>query len=108
VSANDTAVETEAVTIRVLDKDYQIACPVDETDALLDSARFLDGKMREIRENRKMVGTDRVAVMAALNIAHDLLQCESGKDGGPSAKNKLRSLQSKVEAAISRGRQLEL
>ena len=107
MSPADTA-ETEAVTIRVLDKDYQVACPVDERDALLDSARFLDGKMREIRENRKMVGTDRVAVMAALNIAHDLLQCESGKDGTPGTKIKLRSLQAKVEAAISRGKQLEL
>ena len=104
-----SSVETEAVTIRVLDKEYQIACPTDERDALLDSARFLDGKMREIRENRNMVGTDRVAVMAALNIAHDLLQCESDKgEGGPGTKTKLRSLQAKVEAAISRGRQLEL
>ncbi len=108
MSPTDTSVETEAVTIRVLDKDYQIACPVDERDALLDSARFLDGKMREIRDHRKMVGTDRVAVMAALNITHDLLQCESGKDGGSGSKTKLRSLQAKVEAAISRGRQLEL
>ena len=109
MSSDDTSVETEAVTIRVLDKDYQVACPLDERDALLDSARFLDGKMREIRENRKMVGADRVAVMAALNIAHDLLQCESGNgDVAPGTKTRLRSLQTKVEAAISRGRQLEL
>ena len=108
MSTTDTPVETEAVTIRVLEKEYQVACPVDETDALLDSARFLDGKMREIRDNRKTVGADRVAVMAALNIAHDLLQCESGKGGGTDAKARIRSLQAKVEAAISRGRQLEL
>lgn len=108
MSTGETAVETEAVTIRVLDKDYQVACPTDERDALLDSARFLDEKMREIRENRKMVGADRVAVMAALNIAHDLLQCESGKAGAPGTQTKLRSLQAKVEAAISRGKQLEL
>ena len=109
MSSTDTSVETEAVTIRVLDKDYQIACPVDERDALLDSARVLDGKMREIRDNRKMVGADRIAVMAALNITHDLLLCESGKgEAGPGTKTRLRSLQNKVEAAISRGRQLEL
>jgi cell division protein ZapA len=108
VSPVDTSVEKEAVTIRVLDKEYQIACPVDDTDALLESARILDGKMREIRENRKMVGADRVAVMAALNIAHDLLQCESGKGAGADTKTRIRSLQAKVEAAISRGKQLEL
>ena len=101
--------ETMAVTIRVLDKEFQIACPVDERDALLDSARYLDAKMREIRESRNMIGTDRVAVMAALNITHDLLQCQAGiGDEGPAVKTKLRTLQAKVEAAITRGRQLEL
>lgn len=101
--------ETVAVTIRVLDKEYQVACPASEKDALLDSAKLLDEKMREIRSNRNMVGTDRVAVMAALNIAHDLLQCQAGVgDEGPGTKTKLRHLQAKVEAAITRGRQLEL
>ena len=108
MSTADTSVETEAVTIRVMDKEYQVACPVDDTDALLDSAKFLDGKMREIRDNRNMVGSDRVAVMAALNIAHDLLQCESGKSGGKGTNTQIRNLQAKVEAAISRGKQLEL
>lgn len=96
------------VTIRVLDKEYQIACPPEEREALLESARYLDGKMREIRDTRKMVGADRVAIMAALNITHDLLKCQAGEADGGAMKNKLRGLQSKVEAAITRGRQLEL
>lgn len=96
------------VTIRVLDKDYQIACPSDEKEALLDSARYLDAKMREIRDNRNMVGSDRVAVMAALNITHDLLKCQAGDVDEKGVSSKIRSLQSKVEAAITRGRQLEL
>ena len=101
--------ESKAMSIRVLDKDYQMACPADEEAALLDSARLLDEKMREVRDTRKMVGTDRVAVMAALNLAHDLLQLQSGAGGdGPDVNNKLRSLQNKVEAAITRSRQLEL
>lgn len=99
---------TTPVTIRVLEKDYQVACPENERDALLDSARLLDEKMREIRDSRKMVGADRVAVMAALNIAHDLLQCQSGKGDENNGQAKLRSLQAKVEAAITRGRQMEL
>ena len=109
---NDRAnkpVESKAVNIRVLDKDYQVACPVDEEAALHDSARLLDEKMREVRDSRKMVGADRVAVMAALNLAHDLLQLQSGTGGDESSVNhKLRSLQNKVEAAITRSRQLEL
>lgn len=101
--------ETAAVTIRVLDKEYQVACPLDEREALLDSARYLDRKMREIRDARKMVGSDRIAVMAALNITHDLLKCQSGTTGeGSGVDAKLRHLNAKVEAAIVRGRQLEL
>ncbi len=98
----------QAVTIRILDKDYQVACPVDEREALLDSARLLDAKMREIKSASKMVGSDRVAVMAALNIAHDLLQCQSGQASEPGTKTQIRNLQAKIEAAITRGRQLEL
>lgn len=99
-----------AVTIRLLDKDYQVACPPEERVALLESARYLDEKMREIRDSRKMIGSERVAVMAALNITHDLLQSGSADGSGNSAAvdNKLRQLQGKVEAAISRGRQIEM
>jgi len=100
--------QTTTVTIRLLDKDYQVACPADERMALLESARYLDEKMREIRDSRKMIGSERVAVMAALNIAHDLLQCREGSGDTAGVDNKLRQLQNKVEAAITRGRQLEL
>ncbi len=101
--------ENKVISIRVLDKEYQVACPVEEESALLESARLLDEKMREIRNARKMVGADRVAVMAALNLAHDLLQLKSNSDNdGPVLDTKLRSLQNKVDAAIARGRQLGL
>lgn len=107
--AGDAApVETQAMSIRVLEKEYQVACPVGEKEALLDSARLLDEKMREIRDSRKMVGADRVAVMAALNLAHDLLKLQSVDNGGAEATARLRKLQQKVEAAITRSRQLEL
>jgi cell division protein ZapA len=110
VSASDAKMtSSKAVSIRVLDKEYQVACPANEEAALMASARLLDEKMREVRDTRKMVGTDRVAVMAALNLAHDLLQLQAGGvSGEPGVETKLRNLQSKVEAAITRGRQLEL
>jgi len=102
-------VESKVISIRVLDKEYQVACPVDEEPALLQSAHLLDEKMREIRDARKMVGADRVAVMAALNLAHDLLQLQSGDNNEePVLETRLRNLQNKVEAAIARSRQLEL
>ena len=62
------------VSIRILDKDYRIACEPNEEQGLRESARILDGKMREIRKTGRVIGTDRIAVMAALNIAHELFQ----------------------------------
>ena len=64
------------VNIRILDKDYRIACEPHEQEGLHESARLLDGKMREIRQTGRVIGTDRIAVMAALNIAHDLVQLQ--------------------------------
>ena len=62
------------VSVRILDKEYQVSCPADERTALLDSAEILDTKMRDIRDSGKVVGLERIAVMAALTMAHELLQ----------------------------------
>ncbi|MCW8827168.1 MAG: cell division protein ZapA [Gammaproteobacteria bacterium] len=63
--------------IEILDKTYTIACPEDERHALHDSAKMLDERMRHIRDNDKVMGTERIAIIAALNIAHDLLTQQS-------------------------------
>jgi len=101
--------EVIPVTIRILDKEYQIACSEQERHALLDSARFLDQKMKEIRNSGKVVGSDRIAIMAALNIAHDLLQCKFSHENNLTMDSgKLQRLQDKVENALLRCKQLEL
>lgn len=69
--------DLQRVTVRLLDKDYQVACPEDEREALLESAEILNRKMKEIRDSGKVVGIDRVAVMAALNLCHEMLQGRS-------------------------------
>ena len=61
------------VNVTILDKEYQVACPPDEVDALTASARYLDTQMNEIRETGKIFGLDRIAVMAALNIANEFI-----------------------------------
>ena len=66
------------VSVRMLDKEYQVACPAEERSDLLDSAEYLDAKMREIRDTGKVVGLDRIAVMAALNIANELIKMRHG------------------------------
>jgi cell division protein ZapA len=65
--------ELTPVTVRILDKEYQVACTEDERLALLESAELLNSKMREIRAAGKVVGLDRIAVMAALNLSHEVL-----------------------------------
>lgn len=67
------------VSIRILEKEYQVACPAGEKADLVASAELLNQKMREIRDSGKVVGLDRVAVMAALNMANELLQ-RTGQD----------------------------
>lgn len=66
-----------AVTLEILGKEYKIACEPEEQDGLIESARQLDKKMRQIRDSGKVSGTDRIAVMAALNMAHELHLAES-------------------------------
>jgi cell division protein ZapA len=97
------------VSVRLLDREYQVACPVEERSDLLDSAEYLDGKMREIRDSGKVVGLDRIAVIAALNIANELIKQRkhgSGVEGDLGAR--LRSLRERVESALEKGQQLEL
>ena len=63
---------THPVIIRILDREYTVGCEPDERDSLLAAAKLLDSKMREVRGNNRMAALDRVAVLAALNFAHEL------------------------------------
>jgi len=73
------------VTVRILDKDYHVACPAAERANLESAARFLDGKMREIRDAGKIFGLERIAVLAALNISYEMLQAQPGNSGSERA-----------------------
>jgi len=97
------------VLVRILDKEFLVSCPDEERDDLLASADFLNGKMREIRDTGKIVGIDRIAVMAALNMAHELLdQRDRKQDLQQSIGARIRTLQEKIELALNKGNQLEL
>ena len=97
------------VSVRIMDKEYVVACPYDERSALLDAAEFLNARMREIRDTGKVVGLDRIAVMAALNLAHEYLK---GKDRESRLDNgvgqRVRALRERVESALGKSQQLEL
>ena len=97
------------VSVKILEKEYQFSCPADERKSLLDSAEILNAKMREIRDSGKVVGLDRIAVMAALNMANDLISAkETGEVIEGSAKGKIIEMRERVESALQGGRQLEL
>lgn len=102
--------ESKAVAINILGKDYLISCADDERQNLLSSAEYLDSKMREIRDTGKVIGTDRIAVMAALNITHELLNetNTASKGSGAEVEKKIKNIQQKIEDALFRSRQLEL
>jgi cell division protein ZapA len=69
------------VSVRLLDREYQVACPAEERSDLLDSAEYLDGKMREIRDSGKVVGLDRIAVIAAGQRTDQAAQARHGGRG---------------------------
>lgn len=97
------------VSVRILDKEYQVACPASERTNLLDSAEILNAKMREIRDTGRIVGLDRIAVMAALNMANDLIHANARDqelEGGVS--NRLKIISDRVENVLSSTQQLDL
>lgn len=101
--------DTVPVSVMILDKEYRIACKSEERETLLETSRFLDNKMREIRTSGKVIGTDRIAVMAALNLAHELLQQKTEKEYGSAAvSRRILAIREKVESALQQNGQLEL
>ena len=105
--------QANTVTVTILDKEYQVACPQEQQSELVVSAKYLDKQMRTIRESGKVIGIERIAVMAALNISHELLQA-SEQGGMPSTDTpadsdaSLRQLNSKIDEALYQLRQLEI
>lgn len=67
---------SETVYVKILDKEYQVACPREERAALQESAELLDERMRMIKRGGSVIGLERIAVMAALNLSHELLQAK--------------------------------
>lgn len=85
------------VEVKILDKEYLVACPEEQQNALLQAARHLDIKMREIRSSGKVFGTERIAVMAALNITHDFLERDTMSSAASSILN---AMDEKLDTAL--------
>ncbi len=95
------------VTIRILEKEYQVACPASEKTDLVASAELLNKKMREIRDSGKVVGLDRVAVMAALNMANELLKRTGDEQQLKDIVGlRVKAMTERLDAALGPGQQL--
>jgi cell division protein ZapA len=90
-----------AVNVQILGKEYRVACQDHEREELLASARLLDEKMREVKATGKVVGTERQAIMAALNVSHELLQYKlADRERTRALRTRMQGLQQKIEVAL--------
>ncbi len=93
------------IKIKILEKEYDIACPQDERTELLDSAEMLNEQMRGIRDSGKVIGLDRIAVMSALNLAHEVVKMRNSQgtlDEGKDTEltQRLRAARNRIQDAL--------
>ncbi len=109
MSANDRRAADGAKTIEVslLGRSYRVACDESEREALLQAVAYLEGKMGEIKKAGKVAGTERIAVMTALNVAHELLSMRVGEgfDLG-AARRRIAGIEAMLEAALAKQEKL--
>ena len=92
---------TKPVSVTILEKEYLIACSEKERELLNDAASLLNDKMQEMKTSGKIIGSERIAVLAALNIAHELLAYKKENEGYTSSVDGLiRRLQNKIDDAL--------
>jgi len=107
------------VVVTILGREYRVACPPSEKDGLLEAAAYLDAKMQDMRARGRTQGTENVAVMTALNIAHELLYPQdssvhdaSGPDNNDATNEevsaRLTRMQTRIEIAMNEMRQIEI
>lgn len=92
--------KTIPVSVRVMGKDYKISCPEGEHNSLLLSAMHVDESMMKIREGGKALGAERIAVMAAINIAHEMLNGGGGEVGNDKISSQIDALQESLDESL--------
>jgi cell division protein ZapA len=97
------SIGSKGICVKILDREFQVACPRDQEQALRDAARYLDAQMRKIRQTGRVIGVERVATMAALNIANELLTLRNSDSGHDRAlfSERLKNLQARIDGALA-------
>lgn len=92
--------DPKALQINVMGREFRVACPENEQKELLEAVDYLNKKMDEIRDNGKVIGVERIAIMAALNIAHELLTTKVGGFDMAALKRKMQSMETTLDQAL--------
>ena len=93
---------TKTLDVKILDRELRIACPEEERGELLDAVAYLDKKMREIRDAGKIASVERIALMAALNITHELLGMKVGRGVDlADFTRRMNSMQTAIDEALA-------
>jgi|TARA_B100001063_G_C16758508_1_gene554572 cell division protein ZapA len=89
-------VDNKTVNIHILDKDYQVSCPSEESDALINSAKKLNSQMQTIRNSGNVIGVERIAVMAALNLTYEISKIEKRLSSEESSSKIIQNIERKL------------
>ena len=94
------SVDPKALQVTVMGREFRVACPENEQKELLEAVDYLNRKMDEIRDNGKVIGVERIAIMAALNIAHELLTTRVGGFDMATLKRRMQSMETTLDQAL--------
>jgi len=93
--------QSKAVDVSIMGREFTVACTDEERPGLINAVNFLDKKMRDIRDGGKIIGVERIAIMAALNLAHELLNTKSGSVDVGDIKRRISQMQDQIDAVCT-------
>lgn len=89
------------VDVNIMGREFKVSCSEDEREGLMTAVNYLDKKMREIRDTGKVIGVERIAIMAALNLSHELLTASNGGFDIGEFKRRIISMQEQIDEVIA-------
>ena len=90
-----------SVDVNIMGREFKVACSDEEREGLITAVNYLDKKMREIRDTGKVIGVERIAIMAALNLSHELLTARSGSFDIGEFKRRINSMQEQIDVVVA-------
>lgn len=90
----------KAVDVSIMGRDFTVSCTEEERVGLMHAVAFLDKKMRDIRDSGKIIGVERIAIMTALNLSHELLNSKTGEVDTGDIKRRISKMQDDIDQAV--------